>query len=143
MSKGKIRSGFVAAIVLAFGVIVAVIFLPSDDCCAADAEQNVTGPQLISAAGYQQQFTGGDHILIDVRTPEEYATGHIADSVNIPLDVLGARMSEIPRNGPVVLYCRSGNRSATAINILDAAGYSDLYDLGGIIDWVTAGYPVQ
>jgi len=42
-----------------------------------------------------------------------------------------------------VVYCRSGNRSATASEILADAGYNDIYDMGGIIDWQNAGYPVE
>ena len=96
----------------------------------------------ISPPAYVEQFedTAAPHVLVDVRTPEEYAAGFIAGSVNIPLQELDARLSEIPRDVPVVVYCRSGNRSAQAADILTRNGYSEVYDLGGIIDWQQYGY---
>ena len=56
---------------------------------------------------------------------------------------LDARKGEISRDKPVVLYCRSGNRSNQAAQILEGAGYKGVYDLGGIIAWQAAGYPLQ
>jgi rhodanese-related sulfurtransferase len=52
-------------------------------------------------------------------------------------------LSEVPQDKPVVLYCRSGNRSNQAAQLLDRAGYTQIYDLGGIVNWVQQGYPVQ
>ncbi|HRW50677.1 MAG TPA: rhodanese-like domain-containing protein [Caldilinea sp.] len=98
----------------------------------------------IAPADYQSKFgSGSEHILIDVRTPEEFASGHIPGSVNIPVDSLGQRLSEVPQDKPVVVYCRSGNRSNQAAQILDQAGYSQIYDLGGIVTWQQQGFPVQ
>ncbi|NWF71287.1 MAG: rhodanese-like domain-containing protein [Chloroflexi bacterium] len=103
------------------------------------------GAQLMTPAQYDNQFmsTGAAHYLLDVRTAEEYASGHIADSVNIALQELQTRLSEIPRDVPVVIYCRSGNRSAQAARLLVEAGYSQIYDLGGIIAWTAQGYPLE
>lgn len=100
---------------------------------------------LISPDDYVSQYTetGTEHILIDVRTPEEFNSGHIAGAVNIPVEVIASRLAEIPSNIPVVVYCRSGNRSATAATILSENDYSEIYDLGGIISWTAAGYPIQ
>ncbi len=94
---------------------------------------------------YVTQYSqpGTPHLLLDVRTPEEYAEGHIANSLNISLQTLSSRLSEIPTDTPVVIYCRSGNRSAQAAQLLSEAGYTQLYDLGGIIDWQSQGYPVS
>ncbi|MCA9914215.1 MAG: rhodanese-like domain-containing protein, partial [Anaerolineae bacterium] len=83
------------------------------------------------------------HLLIDVRTPAEYASGHIAGSINIPVEELSNRLSEVPQGEEIVVYCRSGNRSATAARILADNGYSPVYDLGGIIAWQSAGYPLE
>jgi rhodanese-related sulfurtransferase len=105
----------------------------------ADLSQNIT-PQE-----YQTHFIDqpGQHLLLDVRTPEEYAEGHIANSVNISLQTLAEHLDEVPKDQPVVLYCRSGNRSAQAAELLKEAGYTAVYDLGGIIDWQAAGYPIE
>ncbi len=97
---------------------------------------------LITPQEYQTVFGSTDHVLIDVRTIEEFNSGHIADAGNIPVEVIAGRLSEIPQDEPVVLYCRSGNRSAQAASILRQAGYTQVYDLGGIISWQQAGLPV-
>jgi phage shock protein E len=100
---------------------------------------------MISAADYvnQYQSNGTAHFLLDVRTPEEYADGHIAGSVNIPLAELANQLSQVPQSMPIVVYCRSGNRSAQAATLLKEAGYTQVLDMGGIVDWVAAGYPVE
>jgi phage shock protein E len=78
-----------------------------------------------------------DIILLDVRTKEEYVTGHIKDSVLIPVDKLKEEAVKILKNKetPIFVYCRSGNRSVTAANILIEQGYKNVFNLGGIIDW--------
>jgi rhodanese-related sulfurtransferase len=99
----------------------------------------------ISPQQYQTEYVQAKapHVLVDVRTAEEFASGHIPGAVNIDVQHLQLRMREIPRDQPVVLYCRSGNRSATAARILKAEGYEDVYDLGGIIEWRAQGLPVR
>lgn len=101
--------------------------------------------QKISPQNYVSEYVDGGetHLLVDVRTPQEFAEGHIAGSVNIPLQDLTARMSEIPKDTNAVIYCRSGNRSGQAMQILANAGYTKIYDLGGVIAWTGAGYPLQ
>jgi phage shock protein E len=104
----------------------------------------LTPAALISPQEYQAQFVqASSHVLIDVRTPEEYASGYIQNAINIPVESLQARLSEVPENTPVVVYCRSGNRSAAAAQILVEAGFQPIFDLGGIQDWVAQGFPLQ
>lgn len=99
----------------------------------------------ISPSAYQSNYVEANarHLLLDVRTPEEFASGHIPGAVNIPVESLQSRLSEISSDQDIVVYCRSGNRSAQASQILAQAGYSAIYDLGGIINWSAQGYPVQ
>ncbi len=99
--------------------------------------------QTISPQQYKADFAGTPHLLLDVRTPEEFAGGHIAGAVNISLQTLPQRLETLPKDQPIVLYCRSGNRSNQAAQIMARAGFTQLYDLGGIIDWRAQGYPVQ
>ncbi len=75
--------------------------------------------------------------LIDVRTPEEYAGGHIEGAKNIPVQVLDQRMGELGTDKArgVVVYCRSGRRSAQAAEALKAAGFVDVVDLGPMSAW--------
>lgn len=125
-------------------VLLLLVMLFTIAACAPTSDSAAT-IQNISPSEYVAEFSEAQtaHLLVDVRTPEEYASGHIAGSVNIPLQELQSRMSEIPTNQAVVLYCRSGNRSGQAANLLRDAGYTQIYDLGGIIDWAASGMPVQ
>lgn len=78
-----------------------------------------------------------DIILLDVRTPEEYNEKHIPGSVLIPVDDIRQKAEGIlkDKNAKILIYCRSGRRSAIAAEELAAMGYGNLYDFGGIIDW--------
>jgi phage shock protein E len=70
--------------------------------------------------------------LVDVRSPGEFASGHIDGAINIPVDQIRARMSEIPGGKPVVLYCRSGARSSSAAQTLRGAGRTDVHNAGAM-----------
>ena len=74
--------------------------------------------------------------LVDVRTPGEFSDGHIEGAKNLPLQSLGSRMSELgAKDTPLVVYCRSGMRSASAKRMLTAAGYTEVHDLGAMSRW--------
>lgn len=74
--------------------------------------------------------------LVDVRTPHEFASGHIEGARNIPLSDLPARVADLGAcDVPVVVYCASGLRSASARSILRRAGFQQVYDLGGMRRW--------
>jgi rhodanese-related sulfurtransferase len=109
--------------------------------CASASPAQVT---LIGPQDYKAQFgQGADHELIDVRTPQEFAGGHIQGAINIPVESLAGRLDEVPQGKPIVVYCRSGNRSATAADILVQNGYQSVFDLGGIQDWIAQGFAVE
>ncbi len=75
-------------------------------------------------------------ILIDVRTPEEFAAGHLASAVNVPVDDLADRLGELgEKERSVVVYCRSGHRSARASRLLKSVGFSKVNDLGAMSNW--------
>jgi rhodanese-related sulfurtransferase len=83
-------------------------------------------------------------ILLDVRTPAEYDQQHIPRSRLIPLDGLGARMSELPQDEDIVVVCRSGNRSREGTMILRDAGFQRATCMtGGLEAWAAAGYPTE
>jgi rhodanese-related sulfurtransferase len=84
-------------------------------------------------------------ILLDVRTPQEWTDdGHIAGATLLPIDELPNRaLNELPTDAEIVVYCRSGNRSAQAADWLIQNGFTDVSDLGGINDWKAQGYPVE
>lgn len=72
-------------------------------------------------------------IVYDVRTPDEYATSHAKDAINLPLqDIEKGTLPSVPKNSPIYVYCRSGNRSNQAVAILKKAGFSNVHDIGGL-----------
>jgi rhodanese-related sulfurtransferase len=75
------------------------------------------------------------HFLVDVRTAVEYEAGHIPTAVNIPVDIIGMRPPTEQKDALIIVYCRSGNRSATARKILMDLGYTNLVDFGGVSRW--------
>jgi len=82
-------------------------------------------------------------IMLDVRTAEEYAEGHIKGAVLIPVQVLETRLSEVPKDKQVYVYCHSGVRSARASKMLIKHGFTNIENVvGGIEAWKHAGYPV-
>ena len=68
--------------------------------------------------------------LVDVRTPAEFAEGHVGRSVNIPLDQLSSRLEGLSRDTPIVVFCRSGNRSALALAMLAHHGFTRVLNGG-------------
>ena len=76
-------------------------------------------------------------VLLDVRTPEEFADKHIPGAINIPNETIGtAEIPELPDQDQLILvYCRSGNRSKQASEKLAALGYTNVVEFGGINDW--------
>ena len=83
-----------------------------------------------------------DYLIIDVRSAEEYAEGHIESAKLIPVSELGDRLDELPNDKPIIVYCRSGGRSRSAASILIENGFGNVYDMGGIKDWQAEGCPV-
>ena len=81
--------------------------------------------------------TESGRILLDVRTPEEFASGHIPGAVNIPNESIGTQqIPELPDKAQrILVYCRSGNRSKQASEKLAALGYTNVIEFGGINSW--------
>jgi phage shock protein E len=78
------------------------------------------------------------HFLVDVRTPTEYESGHIPTAVNIPVDVIGTKPPSGEKDALIIVYCRSGNRSATARKLLVDLGYTNVVDFGAVTRWEEA-----
>jgi len=81
-------------------------------------------------------------ITLDVRTPEEFNAGHIANAININLEGsdFASEVSKLDKNATVAVYCRSGNRSGVATEQMAELGFVDMYDMqGGILEWEAVG----
>jgi len=89
--------------------------------------------------------TKQDILLLDVRTPEEYAQGFIKESMLMPKQTLREDVKKITNKTKIIyVHCRSGIRSAQAVEQLREFGYTNVYSMtGGILSWIEKGYPVQ
>ena len=74
-----------------------------------------------------------EYVIVDVRSVEEYRSGHIKNAVNVPLPNINE--IDIPKDKKIIVYCRSGSRSTTAAGELQKLGYKYIYNMGGILDW--------
>lgn len=79
----------------------------------------------------------GEYVILDVRRPDEFASGHIPGAINIPNETIGGSCpAELPDQGQLIyVYCRSGNRSKQASAKLIGLGYTNIVEFGGILDW--------
>lgn len=93
--------------------------------------------QISMAEAKEIMSTEKDYILLDARTQEEYADGHIPGAICVPNETIGTEPPvELPdKEKKILVYCRSGNRSRQAAAKLAAMGYSNIVDFGGIMDW--------
>ena len=124
-------------------VISAVIFLPRITGNAGGSSSILRENQRISVAEAYQLYQDDVYVL-DVRTAQEWHTGHIPGATLIPLDELAVRSGELPVGEPILIYCRTGNRSLEALNMLASAGFMNLSSMdGGVKDWIIAGYSLE
>jgi len=98
----------------------------------------------IDAAGARRLIAErADLFILDVRTPGEFAEVRLEGAVLIPIDQVVKRISEIPRDRPILVYCAVGSRSSQVAGYLARLGYPEVYNLyGGIWGWQLRGYPV-
>ena len=110
-------------------------------CAGPTGETTAEGAAVvekISAETAHEVLASNEVAVLDVRTPEEYAGGHVPGAQLLTLDTISAETAAavVPdKEEPVLVYCRSGVRSAEAARKLAALGYRQIYDFGGIIDW--------
>lgn len=113
-------------------VIITALLLIISACAPAQVINKMTHQQAIEAMNED-----GSIVLVDVRTVEEFATGYVAGSINIPIDDIASTFESQISNKDTRLFiiCRSGNRSALASEQLKKMGYTNITDIGGIINW--------
>jgi phage shock protein E len=113
----------------------------------ADGSKPGAGAESITAGELTQMIQSSQApLILDVRSEEEFAEGHIPGALNIPHDQLGDRLSEIDasKTDEIVVHCRSGHRAGIAEKVLIEAGYSDVRDLDGHMNgWQSGGYPIE
>lgn len=112
--------------------------------CINPAKQPGEGKYAdVTVSEGKQMIDSGDIFILDVRTKEEYDTGHIKGSILIPLQEIEKRYNEIPRDRKILVYCKTGHRSTQASEILVKNGFKQIYNMkGGITEWTKAGYEI-
>ncbi len=124
--------------------ILMLIVLLVLTACGGEEVSGIPGATEIAPEVFGSQPIG-TYLILDVRTPAEYAAGHLKNALNVPHDRLADRMSDLRKYAsvPVLVYCKSGKRAALAIETLGGAGFTNLNHLTGDMDgWLAAGYPV-
>ena len=126
---------FLLAAIICFGM-AAIKF------CTARMKPNTAPAQPKSTADLTAEEAkvrmeeNPDAILVDVRTQEEFDAGHIPGAVCLPNEFITAEMPfPFEKNAEILLYCRSGRRSAEATSKLRGMGFTHVFDFGGILDW--------
>ena len=132
----------VLSVLLIAGVILTV-------GCAG--EEVKTPTQIIEDITAQEAFTlmqnnqyNPDFVIIDVRTPEEFAEGYIENAINIDFrsETFRDELDKLDKNKKYLIYCRSGGRSGNALNIMAELNFREVYNIsGGIIAWNAEGLP--
>ena len=105
--------------------------------CAAPVDSEASYQQISMDEAIAIMESESDYIILDVRTPEEFADKHIPNAINIPNETIGTEdIPELPDKDQLILvYCRSGNRSKQASDKLVGLGYTNIVEFGGINDW--------
>jgi rhodanese-related sulfurtransferase len=120
---------------------------PAAPTAAARAAQTPTAPVPYigqDALLARQARHDASLFVLDVRGAEEFAQGHVPGAANIPHDQVASRLAEIPKDKDVVLYCRSGRRTALAVEALEAHGYTRLLHLeGDMTAWMEKSRPIE
>jgi len=124
-------------------IIISVVLLLGTPAFAW-AESPAEAPSITPAALDARRTTGDAPVVIDVRTPAEYAEGHIPGALNIPFDQVAGRISGVDAPNGVALYCMVGPRARKGEAALLAAGYAPVLHIeGGLAAWQADGLPVE
>ena len=126
------------------GMMVALVLTVTTTLVAGTRSQEVTVDQARELI--QNRAGSAGFIILDVRTPEEFAEGHLSGAMN--LNVLGPdferQVGTLDREKSYLVYCRTGNRSARAIQAMDRLGFRSVYHMfEGIVAWQKKGFPLS
>lgn len=129
MRKENIMKGFL--------IMLLISTIALTGCNISNNIDNNTEYKKINAEEAKAMIDREDVIILDVRTQEEYDSGHIENAVLLPVTEIADKAEEIlpDKDAKILIYCRSGNRSATASKDLIRMGYTNVYDFGGINSW--------
>ncbi|RDV16011.1 rhodanese-like domain-containing protein [Pontibacter diazotrophicus] len=125
--------------------ILLVLIILTSFSCAGPQHSTPVEVQNLSAQEYKRQRMSGKTMVVDVRTPEEFADGHLTGAINS--DYRGGDFAEEiktwKKNKVYYLYCASGNRSGKAAELMKEAGFQNIYNIGGFQTLREAGLPTE
>lgn len=124
-------------------IVVAVVLIASTAYALLAVEDDTPYGDVSVEQAWGLVQSKPDLVVLDVRTVAEYDEGHISGALNIPVQELEERLGELDSSVEYLVYCRTGNRSSVAVQVLKAGGFDSVYHMNrGITAWVGAGYPV-
>ena len=139
----RIKNTFLLKIIVISSLAIflaGTLFLAGCSEVLAKKEPTMISPEKVAEILKTQKDS---YIILDVRTKEEFDSGHLDSALLVPVDELETRYGELSKDKPIIVYCRSGSRSAKAAALLVSKGFSQVYDMtGGINAWTSKGYPV-
>jgi rhodanese-related sulfurtransferase len=123
--------------------LIAIAFISGGMLVWPLLRSRVAGPAL-STLQATQLINGRNAVVVDVRTPEEFATGSLPGARNVPVDKVDERMRDIKKDKAVIVVCATGSRAGKVAAQLRASGYGEVYVLaGGLAAWREAGLPIR
>ena len=133
--------GVLLALVMALAVVVAA-------CSGSESTAVTQSIELVSPARAAEVIEEQPEglVVLDIRTPEEYAEAHLADAIVVDYYApdFADQLDALDKNVPYVLYCRTGNRSSDAVKTMKSLGFAQVYEIdGGIVNWYEQGFPVE
>lgn len=114
--------------------------------CAPTGKVVATKPEIVSLSAFEFSQNHKEGVLIDIRTPEEFNSGHLEGAVNLDFysPSFRADLDSLGRDGFYFIYCRSGSRTSQAKILMESLGFNNVYALrGGVLAWNSAGLPLK
>jgi rhodanese-related sulfurtransferase len=126
-------------------VVLALVAVFAVAACDSGQSADTPGAYTVEAGHAVEMIEGGERVVIDVRSPGEYAEAHVVGAINIDVDGadFDAMIAELDPETPYLVYCRTGRRSEIAAGKMEDAGIEDIADAGGLADLARAGAPIE
>ncbi len=146
MNQRTVRIIAIAAVLIVAFVAISGFLKPG--CYPIYIEKDAQVSELSAKEAFSminRNKDNSDFIILDIRTLEEYESGHLENSIRIDFysDDFEEQLDKLDKNKTYLIYCRSANRSSKALNIMQELGFKEVYHIsGGINEWIAEGFPI-
>ena len=146
MNQRTVRMIAIAAVLIVSFIAISGFLKPG--CYPFYVEKDAEVSELSAKEAFNminRNKDNSDFIILDIRTLEEYESGHLENSIRIDFysDDFEEQLDKLDKNKTYLIYCRSGNRSSKALNIMHELGFKEVYHIsGGINEWTEEGFPI-